>query len=114
MDIKQISPSLGAVVFGLNLKDLEQEDRVKELRALWLKYQVLVFRKQELLPQDFIHLALKFGSPDIYPFLKGLDGFPEITPVLKKETETVNFGGIWHSDTTYQPCPPMATMLYAL
>ena len=26
----------------------------------------------------------------------------------------MNFGGIWHSDTTYQPCPPMATMLYAL
>ena len=32
----------------------------------------------------------------------------------EKETETVNFGGVWHSDTTYQPCPPMATMLYAL
>ena len=26
----------------------------------------------------------------------------------------MNFGGVWHSDTTYQPCPPMATMLYAL
>ena len=39
--------------------------------------------------------------------------FPRL-PLFKKETETVNFGGIWHSDTTYQPCPPMATMLHAL
>ena len=36
-----------------------------------------------------------------------------ITEVLKKENETVNFGGVWHSDTTYQSCPPMATILYA-
>jgi taurine dioxygenase len=27
--------------------------------------------------------------------------------------ETVNFGGIWHSDTAYLPSPPMATMLVA-
>ena len=36
-----------------------------------------------------------------------------ITEVLKKETETVNFGGVWHSDTTYQSRPPKATILYA-
>ena len=45
--------------------------------------------------------------------MAGLDGFPMITEVLKKENEKVNFGGIWHSDTTYQKCPPMATLLYA-
>jgi len=27
--------------------------------------------------------------------------------------ETVNFGGIWHSDTVYLEQPPMATMLLA-
>jgi taurine dioxygenase len=29
------------------------------------------------------------------------------------ESETVNFGGIWHSDTTYLSQPPSATMLIA-
>jgi taurine dioxygenase len=33
---------------------------------------------------------------------------------VKLEHETVNFGGIWHSDTTYLERPPMASLLYAI
>ena len=36
-----------------------------------------------------------------------------ITPVVKLEHERNNFGGIWHSDTTYLPIPPMGSMLLA-
>ena len=53
-------------------------------------------------------LASLFGQPVEYPFVKGLDGFPCITPVIKLEHETHNFGGIWHSDTRYLERPPMA------
>ena len=45
--------------------------------------------------------------------MKGLDGFPQITPVIKLEHEKINFGGLWHSDTAYLERPPMATMLIA-
>ena len=45
--------------------------------------------------------------------MKGIDGFPEIIAVTKLPHETVNFGGIWHSDTVYLERPPMATMLVA-
>ena len=48
-----------------------------------------------------------------YPFIKGIEGFPEIIPVVKLEHETKNFGGIWHTDTAYLDTPPMATMLIA-
>ena len=34
--------------------------------------------------------------------------------MLKREHETVNFGGVWHTDTSYQKLPPMATMLQAI
>src|SRR5262249_40803669 len=33
--------------------------------------------------------------------------------VSKLPDETVNFGGIWHSDTAYLEHPPMATLLLA-
>jgi taurine dioxygenase len=36
-----------------------------------------------------------------------------IIPVMKLEHERSNFGGIWHSDTTYLQQPPMGSMLLA-
>ena len=34
--------------------------------------------------------------------------------IVKEAGQTSNFGGMWHSDTTYQPAPPKATMLMAV
>ena len=34
--------------------------------------------------------------------------------IVKEAHQTSNFGGMWHSDTTYKPDPPKATMLMAV
>jgi len=81
---------------------------------VWPEHGMVVLRAQNLTPQQQLRLATAFGEPDIYPFLEGVEGIPEITAVLKRETETVNFGGVWHTDTSYQKLPPMATMLQAI
>ena len=114
MQIRPLSPSIGSVLHGLDLSQPLTNNLLSELRDIWLDRQVIILRDQSLSSKQYLAFARQLGTPDIYPFLEGLEGFPEITPVLKRETETVNFGGVWHSDTTYQPCPPMATMLYAL
>ena len=46
-------------------------------------------------------------------FADGLDGFPEITEIVKTESETESFGSFWHSDSAYLEVPPKITMLYA-
>ena len=74
---------------------------------------MIFFRGQTLAPAEFLAVASRFGEPVEYPFVKGLEGFPQITPVIKLEHEKVNFGGLWHSDTAYLERPPMATMLIA-
>jgi taurine dioxygenase len=71
------------------------------------------FRDQPLPPARFLAFARCFGEPIEYPFVKGLDDFPEIIPVVKLANEKINFGGVWHSDTTYLDVPPMASMLVA-
>ena len=113
MNVQPLSPSLGSVIYGVDLSQPLKDGLLADLHTIWLDRQIIVLRGQSLSSEQYTSFAKQLGTPDIYPFLKGLDGFPEITPVLKKETEVVNFGGVWHSDTTYQPCPPMATMLYA-
>jgi taurine dioxygenase len=71
------------------------------------------FRDQKLDPAQFMAFARRFGKPIEYPFVKGLDGFPEVIEVRKLEHEKHNFGGLWHSDTAYLPEPPMGSMLIA-
>ncbi len=68
----------------------------------------MFFRDQDLAPDEFLAFARRIGEPVEYPFVKGIDGFPEIIAVTKLPHETVNFGGIWHSDTVYLERPPMA------
>jgi len=74
---------------------------------------VIFLREQNVTPQQQLAFARKFGAPIEYPQLKGLPECPMITPVVKLEHERNNFGGIWHSDTTYLAEPPMGSMLLA-
>ena len=45
--------------------------------------------------------------------VSGLEDHPEIVPVVKLPDETYNFGGIWHSDTTYLAAPPLGAIWVA-
>jgi taurine dioxygenase len=112
--IKKVSNAIGVIIEGIQLDENLDENTISEIYDIFLKHQVIFFRKQNFKPESLISFAKKIGTPIIYPFVKGLDSFPEITPILKKETDVNNFGGIWHSDTTYQDEPPKGTMLYAL
>jgi taurine dioxygenase len=111
--VHPVAGALGAEVSGVDLsKDLPGET-IAALRRAWLEHLVLFFRDQPLPPARFLAFARCFGEPIEYPFVKGLPDFPEIIPVLKLPDEKVNFGGVWHSDTTYLDVPPMASMLVA-
>lgn len=113
MRVEPIAGALGAEVSGVDLSKDLADATIAELRRAWLEHLVLFFRDQDLPPATFLAFARRFGEPIEYPFVKGLDDFPEIIPVLKLPQETINFGGIWHSDTTYLEVPPMASMLVA-
>ena len=114
MIVKKVSGAIGAIIQGVQLDEKLDENTFSDIYSAFLKYQVIFFRNQNFIPESLISFAKNIGSPIIYPFVKGLDSFPEITPILKKETDVNNFGGIWHSDTTYQNEPPKGTMLYAI
>lgn len=103
----------GAFITGVDLGGEVTADDVATIRAAWLEHGVLVFPDQPLRPPEYLRAATYFGRPAIYPFADGIEGFPEIIEVKKLPDETQNFGGVWHSDTTYLPTPPMASLLLA-
>ena len=110
--IRPIAGVIGAEISGVDLSRLG-DDLIREIRAAWLEHLVVFFREQPLSKDDFLAFAEAIGEPGLYPFLPSLENFPEIIEVKKLESETTNFGGIWHSDTVYLDEPPMASMLLA-
>ncbi len=108
-----LSPVIGCEISGLNLADSLSPTLIKKLRSALLTHGVIFFRDQDMSPQQQLDFCKAFGEPGEYPFIKGLPGYPCVTPVIKKAHETINFGGLWHSDTTYLEKPPMGTVLHA-
>lgn len=113
IEVKPIAGALGAEIAGVDMaRDLDDEV-VAEVRHALLDHLVIFLRNQKATPQQQLAFARRFGDPIEYPQLKGLPEAPMITPVVKLEHERHNFGGIWHSDTTYLAEPPMGSMLLA-
>jgi taurine dioxygenase len=114
IEVRPIAGALGADVRGVDIARPLDVAIVSEIRRAFLDHLVLFFRDQKLTPQAQLAFSMQFGEPMEYPQLKGLPDCPLIVPVIKLEHEVQNFGGLWHSDTTYLERPPMASMLYAV
>ncbi len=111
--VTPLAPALGATVDGVDLSSPLSSTAIEEIHHAFLAHQVLFFREQALDPQGLMDFGRCFGELDRYPFVRGMDGYPEVVEVVKKEEETINFGGLWHTDTSYLPRPPKASILYA-
>jgi taurine dioxygenase len=110
LEVRRIAGALGGEIVGV---DLSRDLAASEIRQAFLEHQVVFFRDQHLTPAQFMAFARSMGRPIEYPFVKGIEGFPEVIEVKKLEHERSNFGGIWHSDTSYLEEPPMGSMLLA-
>jgi taurine dioxygenase len=110
--VTPIAGALGAEIGGVDLANPTDEE-VAEIRAAWLQHLVVFFRDQPISDDAFVAFAKRIGDVAHYPYVPAIPGHPEIIAVLKEPHETVNFGGIWHSDTVYLDEPPMASMLLA-
>jgi alpha-ketoglutarate-dependent taurine dioxygenase len=103
-DVEPLPASFGAVVTGVRLADLPQQD-FEALYATWLTYGLLMCPRQHLSRDDQVAFAKRFGGLEI-----------EITPISNlrpdgsvrvEESDDVvkvlkgNMG--WHCDSTYMP-----------
>ncbi len=113
IEVRPVTSSLGAEVHGVDLAQPMPDKQYAEIEAAFAEHLVLFFRDQRLEPQDQVAFGARFGPIGIYPFAEPLDGHPEVVPIVKEADQTTNFGGTWHSDTTYLETPPAATLLYA-
>ena len=111
--IEPVAGALGAELSGVDLAQPLAPETIAAVRAALLAHGVVFFRDQPLTPGEFLAVGRAFGAVVEYPFVRGIEGFPEVIAVVKLEHERVNFGGVWHSDTSYLEIPPMGSLLVA-
>ena len=111
--VEPITTALGALIHGVDCKRDLASQVIKEIRKAWLEHLVVFFPGQDLEPGEQLAFARQFGLPVKYPMIDGMSEYPEVVQVVKLPHEKHNFGGIWHSDTTYLEQPPIGALLLA-
>jgi taurine dioxygenase len=114
---------LGAEIPGVDLRFLD-EHAFGVIRDAWRDNLVLLFRDQKLTDAELIAFSRRFGELDLAPIQESgrrfVEGMPElyiVSNVLKGGEPIGSLGSgeaVWHTDMSYMPDPPMASMLFAL
>jgi taurine dioxygenase len=115
--------ALGAEIKGVDLRSVSAEEFASLYKA-WLDHSVLLFRAQKLTDDDLIAFSRKFGELDFAPIQETgrrfVEGHPEIYVVSNVMENGVPIGSLgageatWHTDMSYLPDPPKASILHAL
>jgi taurine dioxygenase len=114
---------VGAEVRGVDLRELDGE-RFGVIHRAWLDHQVLLFRGQHLTDGELIGFSRHFGDLDFAPNQETgrriVSGYPElyvVSNVVENGQAIGSLGSgeaVWHTDMSYLPDPPKASVLYAL
>jgi taurine dioxygenase len=120
-DIRPLSPNLGAELIGVDLARGVDDALFRDIYALFLRYQVLLFGAQDLPPCRQVEFARRFGEVQIHVMNQyHADGYPELYR-LSNVDERGNPTGkhpdkgtlAWHTDGSWQRVTGQATILYA-
>lgn len=118
----EIVPSgglLGAEVIGFDTSREPDAETMASLRAHFAEHGVLCFRDQRLSENQLVAFTRRFGETESYVLSDySLDDHPEILIVsnIVEGGQPIGLrdaGTTWHTDMSYIPAPPAATILYA-
>ena len=115
---------IGAEIRGVDLSHATSRE-IDAIKKAWYRHDVLVFRNQRLTDDDLLSFSRHFGALDSPPNQgagrKSPQGYPEVyvvSNVLDEKGEPIGALGdgeaLWHTDMSYAPQPPDASMLYSL
>jgi taurine dioxygenase len=123
IDLVPTGGGVGAEVRGLDLRGIG-DDSFAAIHRAWIDHQVLLFRGQALTDDDLIGFSRLFGGLDLAPIQETGRRFVEGRPELYVVSNVVVNGepigslgageAVWHTDMSYLPEPPKASLLYAL
>jgi taurine dioxygenase len=114
--VERYAGAAGAVIRGVNLANDLDDATIAEIRRAVLDHHVVFFRDQRLTPEQQVAFSHRFGPYSPVPFIEPLAGHAEVIAVVREaeERQRFTFGSLWHSDFSFFPAPPFASLLHAL
>lgn len=113
----QLSPQpsgFGAEITGVDLSRPLPPETLAQVKAAWARHAVVAFPDQPLSLDQLEAFTLQIGPFGHDPFIKPMAGHPNVLELRREPDEkATNFGAGWHSDWSFQPQPPAATLLHA-
>ena len=115
LSLQPLGTSFGTDIAGVDVRALD-EPTAAALRAAVDQHRVAVIRDQALTPDDQKAFSRRFGELVALPYVKPLDGHPEVIAVLKEadEVRVSTFGSWWHADFSHLEAPPVYSFLHAI
>ena len=114
LTIRRVSGALGAELSGVDLSQDLPDGVIAEIRAALVEHQVIFFRDQDLSPARQVAFGRRFGPLNIHPYVRGMEGYPEVMEIIKEPGAKTNFGGGWHSATSFLERPAIGSILHAI
>jgi len=111
--INKLTPNIGAEIVGINIFDNLTTTVCDKIYETLIENKVIFFRNQQLTNDQHINLAKSFGDIEPpHPVYPHVDEYPEIV-VLENDEKKPPDTDVWHTDLTFKPNPPFASILYS-
>ena len=110
LEARPISGTLGAEICGPDLsQELSRDSAAAILEALYA-HRVIFLRNQGITDAQHLAFSAQLGPlfTDYAPYLKTVEGYPEVTVLSGLKEDGAAF---WHSDASGSLEPPMASIL---
>jgi alpha-ketoglutarate-dependent taurine dioxygenase len=108
-----LGAAMGAEIRGVDVTDVT-EDAAAEIADALYRHKMIFFRDQDISHEDQESFTRLFGDFGKDAYTPGVEGHPDIQPVLKEADSKAHmiFGGAWHTDSPFLPRPPAITILF--
>jgi taurine dioxygenase len=122
LENRALDHSFAREIIGLRLWEPVDDLTIDQLRELWARHPVLVFRRQALSEHELARFSARFGPLErVVRTEWASPTVPEIGLISNlKDAQTRPIGGLgdgelqWHSDQSYMMNPATGAMLYAV
>ena len=113
LEVRPLTPTIGAEIHGIDLRQPLDAVTLSEVRAALLDWKVLFFRDQDITTGQHLAFARNFGELEVHPFAPEKPGYPEVLAITH-DRERPGKENTWHSDVTWRLEPSLGSVLRAL